>query len=262
MTWPVLILAIFWGEFTPPPPESLILPRKHPIYTQTFEKWIKFRLPPRYVVPQYTESRMHTVDLAHAYVNNEMPLPISSTTQHLIILYAMSFYKYSMNFKIIKIIEHFPKCLSEVLHCLCSIRKNITGHARSNPIGYVLPRKSVVLKLVQILLNCCPWYPVHFLCISGNSRLQQWFITIFVLAWVTRYYCCWNKDTKRIEYIYLFTIFQHNFCVKPYALREPRRDPSKRRLNEHGMCIRQCQESNSQPVPSQAGADTTRPPLT
>ena len=29
--------------------------------------------------------------------------------------------------------------------------------------------------------------------------------------------------------------------------------------NEHGIYIRHCQESNSQPVPSQAGADTTRP---
>ena len=30
-------------------------------------------------------------------------------------------------------------------------------------------------------------------------------------------------------------------------------------LNEHGIYIRHCQESNSQPVPSQAGADPTRP---
>ena len=30
-------------------------------------------------------------------------------------------------------------------------------------------------------------------------------------------------------------------------------------LNEHGIYIRHCQESNSQPVPSQAEADTTRP---
>ena len=36
-------------------------------------------------------------------------------------------------------------------------------------------------------------------------------------------------------------------------------DPSNRRLNEHGIYIRHCQGSNSRPVPSQAGADTTRP---
>ena len=34
---------------------------------------------------------------------------------------------------------------------------------------------------------------------------------------------------------YLF--FKHNFCVKPYVPREPRRDPSNRRLNEHGIYI-------------------------
>ena len=37
------------------------------------------------------------------------------------------------------------------------------------------------------------------------------------------------------------------------------KDPSNRRLNEHGIYIRHCQESNSQLVPSQAGVDTTRP---
>ena len=31
--------------------------------------------------------------------------------------------------------------------------------------------------------------------------------------------------------------FKHNFCVKPYVPREPRRDPSNRRLNEHGIYI-------------------------
>ena len=56
-----------------------------------------------------------------------------------------------------------------------------------------------------------------------------------------------------------YFLFKHNFCVKPYVPREPRKDPSNRRLNEHGIYIRHCQESNSQPVPSQAGANTTRP---
>ena len=53
--------------------------------------------------------------------------------------------------------------------------------------------------------------------------------------------------------------FKHNFCVKSYVPREPRRDPSNRRVNEYGIYIRHCQESNSQPDPSKAGADTTRP---
>ena len=29
--------------------------------------------------------------------------------------------------------------------------------------------------------------------------------------------------------------FKHNFCVKPYVPREPRRDPNNRRLNAHGV---------------------------
>ena len=53
-----------------------------------------------------------------------------------------------------------------------------------------------------------------------------------------------NKTNKFIKYIYAFLkfIFQHNFCIKPYIPREPRRDPSNRRLCEHGICIRHCQE--------------------
>ena len=43
-----------------------------------------------------------------------------------------------------------------------------------------------------------------------------------------------------------------------YIPREPRRDTSHR-LNEHGIYIRYCQESNSQPVPFQVRADPTRP---
>ena len=34
--------------------------------------------------------------------------------------------------------------------------------------------------------------------------------------------------------------FKHNFCVKPYVPREPRRDPSNRRVNKHGIYIRHC----------------------
>ena len=37
--------------------------------------------------------------------------------------------------------------------------------------------------------------------------------------------------------------------------------PSNRRLYEHGICIRHCQDSNSQPVSSQVRADSTRPRL-
>ena len=33
--------------------------------------------------------------------------------------------------------------------------------------------------------------------------------------------------------ILFLVFFKHNFCVKPYVPREPGRDPSNRRLNEH-----------------------------
>ena len=42
--------------------------------------------------------------------------------------------------------------------------------------------------------------------------------------------------------------FQHNFCIKPIVLGEPQRDRSNRRLYEDGICIRHCQDSNSQSV--------------
>ena len=54
------------------------------------------------------------------------------------------------------------------------------------------------------------------------------------------------------------TFFKHNFCVKSYVPRKPWRDPSNRGLNEHGIYIRHCQESNSQPVSSQVSNDLFR----
>ena len=63
---------------------------------------------------------------------------------------------------------------------------------------------------------------------------------------------------------YIFTITICVMCIKPYVPREPCWDPSNRRLYEHGIWynIRHCQESSSQPVPSQVRADSTRPQLT
>ena len=62
------------------------------------------------------------------------------------------------------------------------------------------------------------------------------------------------KSFKKHKPLYVF-FFKHNFCVKPHVPREPRRNPSNRRLNEHGIYIRHLQDSNLQPVPSQTGAD-------
>ena len=47
-----------------------------------------------------------------------------------------------------------------------------------------------------------------------------------------------------VSFSYMF--FKHNFCVKSYVPRETRRNPSNRRLHEHGKYIRHCQASNSQ----------------
>ena len=67
----------------------------------------------------------------------------------------------------------------------------------------------------------------------------------------------WSIEFKVSQSVRGF--LKHDYCVKPYVPRELRRDPSNRRVDEHGLYIRHCQESNSQPDPSKAGADTTRP---
>ena len=57
--------------------------------------------------------------------------------------------------------------------------------------------------------------------------------------------------------MYPFQVLTQYLC-QAICNRVPR-DSSNRRLYEHGICIRHCQESNPQPVPSQARADPTRP---
>ena len=94
--------------------------------------------------------------------------------------------------------------------------------------------------------------------LESNKEGTRWFGKCWYIHELLKY----EFDVEFDVGFYLFFIkffFKHNFCVKPYVTREPRRDPSNRRLIEHGIYIRHCQESSSQPVPSQAGADTTRP---
>ena len=45
-------------------------------------------------------------------------------------------------------------------------------------------------------------------------------------------HCC-NLPKDKHENIRFF--LKHNFCIKPYVPREPWRDPSNRRLYEHGI---------------------------
>ena len=80
-----------------------------------------------------------------------------------------------------------------------------------------------------------------------------------ISAWLQNVCLQYLFEHWKLELDLRLFFFKYNFYVKPYVPREPRRDPSNRRLNEHGIYIRHCQESNSWPVPSQAGADTTRP---
>ena len=42
-----------------------------------------------------------------------------------------------------------------------------------------------------------------------------------------------SRSVKDQQLKHRFKYFFHNFCVKPYVPREPRRNPSNRRLNEH-----------------------------
>ena len=51
-------------------------------------------------------------------------------------------------------------------------------------------------------------------------------------------FCLFNNNySKLLCHSFFKFFFQHNFCVKPYVPREPRRDPSNRRLNGAGIYI-------------------------
>ena len=64
---------------------------------------------------------------------------------------------------------------------------------------------------------------------------------------------------NNVLFFFILFFFLNTIFVSSHMYPENPKDPSNRRLNEHGIYIRHCQESNSQPVPSQAGVDTTRP---
>ena len=73
--------------------------------------------------------------------------------------------------------------------------------------------------------------------------------------------CSVNKWSRKWQYNMLQTsiVFNTIFVSSHYVPGEPQRDLSNRWLYEHRICIHQCQDSNSQPVPSQMRADSTRP---
>ena len=73
-----------------------------------------------------------------------------------------------------------------------------------------------------------------------------------------------DKNYENISWMSLHVCFfiffsKTIFCIKPNVPSQPKRNPSNRRLLEHGICIRRGQDSNSQPVPSRILAYSTRP---
>ena len=68
-------------------------------------------------------------------------------------------------------------------------------------------------------------------------------------------------DMHQSSFLFYFFIFffKHNFCVKPCVPREPRRDPSNRRLNEHGIYIRTARNRTHNLFRPKRGDDLTRP---
>ena len=63
----------------------------------------------------------------------------------------------------------------------------------------------------------------------------------------------------RIEGRLTCTFFAQFLCQAICTQRTPKGLEGNRRLYEHGIYIRHCQESNPQPVPSQVRADSTMP---
>ena len=45
------------------------------------------------------------------------------------------------------------------------------------------------------------------------------------------------ESSQFVYLVFWHSLFQHNFYIKPYVPREPRRDPSNCRLYEHGICM-------------------------
>ena len=118
-----------------------------------------------------------------------------------------------------------------------------------------------IASLVSYARLHCWW--VMLVCIAGElcsfaslvsyARLHRWWVSYVCLQrWWVMLVCIAG------ELFYYF--LNMNFVSSHYVPREPRRDPSNCRFNEHGIYIWHCQESNSQPsIPSQVRADPTRP---
>ena len=96
-----------------------------------------------------------------------------------------------------------------------------------------------------------------------SQRINNDSLSIPAKKWSNPSLLLWYTFT--INPIFYFFVFQHNFCIKPYVLREPKGDPSNcigsMNMGSRDMIfIQLChQDSNSQPVWSQVCIDSTRP---
>ena len=95
---------------------------------------------------------------------------------------------------------------------------------------------------------------------KNNSYLLDRLLTLphllFLLIYTDETFLIKKKNVHTFYFIFLNT----TFCIKSYVPREPRRDPSNRRLCEHGICIwPTTRNRTSQPVSSHEHADSTRP---
>ena len=130
------------------------------------------------------------------------------------------------------------------------------GTTLNHPTGFIIVRTTDVYPKLFMSTTSTPGGGWN----AGQSTTERKIINLVHCAFnstidvMTKYYI--NNFNKRARKCHKF--FSSQFCFKPYVPREPWRDPSNRGIY-HGIYIRHCQESNSQLVPSQAGADIIMP---
>ena len=61
-----------------------------------------------------------------------------------------------------------------------------------------------------------------------SSMIMSFVTACIVLVGIHKNFYMLHKKNKDVMKITFFFFFQHNFCVKPYVPREPRKDPSNR----------------------------------
>ena len=94
-----------------------------------------------------------------------------------------------------------------------------------------------------------------------RQRHERWRLWIYI-AWREQSVWWWGGcvvSSTTGSVVRFGSLFFNTVFVSSHMYPGTQRDPSNRRLYEHGICIRHCQDSNSQPVPSQVRAGSPRP---